>query len=173
VDGDGIPYRTYPGTKHPLAAYFVRGSGHTEKATYTEKPEDYKNLMDRLARKFETAKKYVPKPEVDLNAKAKVGIIAFGSSHFAIYESRDQLKNSNLETSYFRLRALPFTEELRKFVEKHDHVYVVEQDRDAQLRDLVRLELPDLAMKIRSVRHYTGLPITANFVTDSILEQER
>ena len=173
VDGDGIPYRTVPGTNHPLAAYFTRGSGHTEKATYTEKPEDYVNLMDRLARKYNTARKYVPAPIVDTVPNASVGIIAFGSTDFAIYESRDQLKVANIPTSYLRIRALPFTDELRTFVEKHEHVYVVEQNRDGQLRDLIRLELPDLAMKIRSIRHYDGLPIDARFVTDAIMEQER
>ncbi len=173
VDGDGIPYRTLPGTPHPLAAYFTRGSGHTEKATYTERPDDYINLMDRLSRKYDTARKYVPKPIVDNNKDAKVGLIGFGSTHFALYESRDQLKVANIPTSYFRLRALPFTEELRKFVEQHDRIYVIEQNRDAQLRDLIRLELPEYAMKIRSVRHYSGLPIDARFVTDAIMEQER
>ncbi len=173
VDGDGICYRTLPGTDHPLAPYFVRGSGHSEKATYTEKPEDYQNLMDRLERKFQTARKFVPKPEIVQDANARIGIIAFGSTHFAIYESRDQLKVANMPTGYFRLRALPFTEELRKFVEAHDRVYVVEQNRDAQLRDLITLELPDLATKLHSVRHYNGLPIDAQFVTDAIMQQEK
>lgn len=173
IDGDGICYRTLPGTDHALAPYFVRGSGHTEKATYTEKPEDYQNLMDRLERKFQTSRKFVPKPEIQSEPNAKVGIIAFGSTHFAIYESRDQLKAANVPTSYYRLRALPFTEELRKFVESHDRVYVVEQNRDAQLRDLLTLELPDLATKLHSIRHYTGLPIDAQFVTDEILKQEK
>ncbi|HEY9680706.1 MAG TPA: 2-oxoacid:acceptor oxidoreductase subunit alpha [Oculatellaceae cyanobacterium] len=173
VDGDGIPYRTLPGTPHPKAAYFTRGSGHNERAGYTEKPEDYKNLMDRLNRKFETAKKYVPGPVVDTKPGAKIGIIAFGSSDFAVRESRDQLNVANIATSYLRLRALPFTEELRKFVESHERVYVVEQNRDAQMRDLIRLELPECSMKLRSIRHYDGLPIDARFVTDAIMEQER
>ena len=173
VDGDGICYRTLPGTDHALAPYFVRGSGHSEKATYTEKPDDYKNLMDRLDRKFQTARKHVPEPIVDQNAQAKIGLIAFGSTHFAVIESRDQLKGTGTQTSYLRLRALPFTEDLRKFVESHDHVYVIEQNRDAQLRDLIRLELPEYAMKIRSIRHYDGLPVDAQFVTDAIKEQEK
>lgn len=173
VDGDGIPYRTLPGTDHPQAAYFTRGSGHNEKAGYTEKPEDYVNLMDRLEKKFQTARKFVPAPIVSVEKGAKIGIIAFGSSDFAVIESRDQLKAANIPTSYLRVRALPFTDDLRKFVETHDHVYVVEQNRDAQMRDLIRLELPDLAMKIRSVKHYDGLPIDARFVTDAIMEQER
>jgi 2-oxoglutarate ferredoxin oxidoreductase subunit alpha len=173
VDGDGIPYRTLPGTDHPQAAYFTRGSGHNEKAGYTEKPEDYVNLMDRLEKKFQTARKFVPAPVVSVEKGAKIGIIAFGSSDFAVIESRDQLKAANIPTSYLRVRALPFTDDLRKFVETHDHVYVVEQNRDAQMRDLIRLELPELAMKIRSVKHYDGLPIDARFVTDAIMEQER
>jgi 2-oxoglutarate/2-oxoacid ferredoxin oxidoreductase subunit alpha len=173
VDGDGICYRTIPGTDNPLAAYFNRGSGHNEKAGYTERPDDYENLMNRLNKKYETARQYVPKPEVSLEAGAKVGIIAFGSTHHAIYESRDQLKVANLPTSYLRLRAIPFTDELRKFVEQHDRVYVVEQNRDAQLRDLIRLELPEMAMKLRSIVHFNGLPIDARFVTDAIMEQER
>jgi 2-oxoglutarate ferredoxin oxidoreductase subunit alpha len=172
VDGDGIPYRTLPGTNHPLAAYFTRGSGHTEKATYTEKPEDYVNLMNRLDKKYQTARQYVPKPEVDNVSGAKIGIIAFGSSNFAVQESRDQLKTSNISTSYLRLKALPFTDQLKQFVESHDRIYVVEQNRDAQLRDLIRLELPEHAMKLRSIRHYNGLPIDARFVTDAIIEQE-
>lgn len=172
VDGDGIPYRTLPGTDHPLGAYFTRGSGHTAKATYTEKPEDYLYLMDRLAKKFETAKKHVPAPVVDTVSGAKVGIIAFGSSDFAVQESRDQLKEKGLATSYLRLRALPFTAELKQFVDAHDVVYVVEQCRDAQLRDLIRLELPESSMKFKSVLHYNGLPIDADFVTEAIIKGE-
>jgi 2-oxoglutarate/2-oxoacid ferredoxin oxidoreductase subunit alpha len=173
VDGDGIPYRTLPGTNHPLGAYFTRGSGHNEKAGYTEKPEDYLKLMDRLALKMETAKKFVPKPVVDTKKDAKIGIIAFGSSDFAVQESRDQLAVSNVQTSYLRVRALPFTQELHQFVDAHDRVYVVEQDRDAQLRDLLRLEMPESSMKFRSVLHYDGLPIDARFITDAITQQER
>lgn len=173
VDGDGIPCRTIPGTNSPLAAYFTRGSGHNEKAVYSERPEDYENLMNRLNKKFQTARKYVPKPDIDIDKNAKIGIIAIGSTHFAITESRDQLKAANKPASYMRIKAIPFTEDLRKFVEQHDRVYVVEQNRDAQLRDLIRLEIPDLAMKIRSVLHFNGLPVDARFVTDAILEQEK
>lgn len=173
VDGDGIPYRTIPGTDHPLAAYFTRGSGHNEKALYTERPDDYVNLMDRLNKKYQTARTYVPKPELIEAKNAKVGIIAFGSSDPAIKESLEQLKASNLEASYLRIKAVPFTEELHKFVEKYDRVYVVEQNRDAQMRDLIRLELPQFSMKLRSVRNYDGLPIDARSITDAILEQEK
>jgi len=173
VDGDGICYRTLPGTPHPLAAYFTRGSGHNERAAYSERPDDYLNLMDRLNRKYQTARKYVPKPVVDTVDKAKVGIIAFGSSDVAVQESREQLADNKITTSYYRVRALPFTDELKQFVERHDRIYVVEQNRDAQMRDLIRLELPELATKFRSVLHYNGLPIDARSITDAIMKQEK
>jgi 2-oxoglutarate ferredoxin oxidoreductase subunit alpha len=174
VDGDAIPYRTAPGTNHPLAAYFTRGSGHNERAAYTERPEDYINLMERLLRKFYTAKKYVPQPEIQIDGKAKVGVIYAGSSYPAVLESRHQLaKEHNLPVSLLRVRALPFTDDIRDFVAKHDHVYVVEQNRDAQMRDLLRIEYPELSMKFRSVRHFSGLPIDARSVTDAIMEQEK
>lgn len=173
IDGDGIPYRTLPGTNHPLAAYFTRGSGHTERATYTERPDDYKNLMDRLNKKFNTARLHVPPPVVQYEKGAKIGLIAFGSSHFAVYESRHQLKLANTPTSYLRLRALPFNDELRRFVELHEIIYVVEQNRDAQMRDLARLQLPDLSERLRSICHYDGLPIDATFITDAIMDDKR
>lgn len=173
VDGDGIPFRTLPGTNHPNAAYFTRGSGHNEKAGYTERPDDYVKLMDRLLKKLETAKKYIPQPVIDKNASAKVGIIAFGSSDPAIGESRDQLKAAGLETSYLRLRALPLTDDVKAFIESHDRTYIVEQNRDGQLRDIIVSEFSHLATKIRSVRHYDGLPLDARFVTDSIQSQEK
>lgn len=173
IDGDGIPYRTLPGTDHPLAAYFTRGSGHTEKATYTERPEDYVNLMNRLEKKFNTARQFVPKPQVVTEKDAKVGIIAFGSSHFAVEEARDELKEAGIKTSYLRVKALPFTEELKKFVESHERVYVVEQNRDGQLHDLIALELPNQATKLRSVKHYNGLPLNARFVTEAVSGEEK
>ncbi|MCA0312219.1 MAG: 2-oxoacid:acceptor oxidoreductase subunit alpha [Candidatus Melainabacteria bacterium] len=173
IDGDGIPYRTLPGTDHPLAAYFTRGSGHTEKATYTERPEDYVNLMNRLEKKFNTARQFVPKPQVVTEKDAKVGIIAFGSSHFAVEEARDELKEAGIKTSYLRVKALPFTEELKKFVDSHERVYVVEQNRDGQLHDLIALELPNQATKLRSIKHYNGLPLNARFVTEAVSGEEK
>jgi 2-oxoglutarate ferredoxin oxidoreductase subunit alpha len=173
VDGDGIPYRTLPGTKHPLASYFTRGSGHNEKAGYTERPDDYVNLMDRLLRKYNTARQFVPKPVLNAVKGAQIGIIAFGSSDPAVRESQHQLETSGIAADYLRIRALPFTTELHEFVQKHERIYVVEQDRDAQMRDLIRLELPEQATKLRSVRHYNGLPIDARSITDAIIEQEK
>ncbi|MGB2715403.1 MAG: 2-oxoacid:acceptor oxidoreductase subunit alpha [Vicinamibacterales bacterium] len=172
VDGDGIPYRTIPGTKMP--AYFTRGSGHNEKGQYSERPDDYVHNMDRLARKFETARTLMPKPEVDPVAGAAIGIIGYGTSHPAILESRDQLTQENdVRASYLRLRAYPFTSELTEFIDTHQRVYVVEQNRDAQMLGLMRLELdPGQIAKLRSVRHYSGLPIDARSVTEEILIQE-
>jgi 2-oxoglutarate ferredoxin oxidoreductase subunit alpha len=177
VDGDGIPYRTLPGTNHPLAAYFTRGSGHTPEAEYSERATDYVSNLDRLARKFDTARSHVPPPVVSIEKGAEVGIIAYGTSDWAIQESRDQLRaEGDLKTSYLRLRALPFNSDLADFVSRHQRVYVVEQNRDGQMLQLVRLELasrPELGGKLRSVLHYSGLPIDARFVTEQVLSQER
>src|SRR6266702_2923083 len=174
VDGDGIPYRTLPGTDHPAAAYFTRGSGHNEKALYTERPDDYENNMLRLARKFETAKTLVPKPILQGDGKEKVGIIAFGTSHWAVIESRDQLQRENeIATDYLRIRAFPFTQEVHDFVAKHDRIYVVEQNRDSQMLNLLKIDLnPVDVVKLHSVLHFNGLPIDARTVTGAIASQE-
>jgi 2-oxoglutarate ferredoxin oxidoreductase subunit alpha len=174
VDGDAIPYRTLPGTDHPKAAYFTRGSGHNENAIYTERPDDYQNLLERLNRKFETARTLVPAPAVVQTGKSKIGIIAYGTSDFAITESRDQLKKEyGLEVDYLRIRAYPFTHEIHDFVASHERVYVVEQNRDAQMLSLLKLDLPaENIVRLRSARHFNGLPIDARFVTDEIVLQE-
>jgi 2-oxoglutarate ferredoxin oxidoreductase subunit alpha len=174
VDGDGIPYRTLPGTDHPKAAYFTRGSGHNEKALYTERPDDYQNLMERLDRKFQTARTLVPAPEVVQTGKSKVGLIAFGSSDFAVRESRDQLKKEyGLETDYLRLRAFPFSKEVHAFVAAHSRVYIIEQNRDGQMLSLLKLDLPSEDIpKLRSIRYFDGLPLDARTVTDKLVLQE-
>ncbi len=174
VDGDGIGYRTLPGTDHPKAAYFTRGSGHNENAQYSERADDYQNNMDRLNRKFETARSHVPKPEILANGKSKIGIIAYGTSHWALTESRDQLRGEyGVETDYLRIRAFPFNRDVHQFVESHDRVYVLDQNRDGQMLDLLKLDLnASQATKLRSVRHYNGLPIDARSVTDEIISQE-
>jgi 2-oxoglutarate ferredoxin oxidoreductase subunit alpha len=172
VDGDGIAYRTIPGDGLP--AYFTRGSGHNAKGQYSERPDDYVENMDRLSRKFESARARVPAPVVQTNPKAKIGIIGFGTSHFATEESRDQLlEETQVETSYFRLRAYPFNQELAAFIDAHERIYVIEQNRDAQMRQLMKLELtPERQTKLRSVLHYNGLPIDARSITDDVLAQE-
>jgi 2-oxoglutarate ferredoxin oxidoreductase subunit alpha len=172
-DGDGIPYRTLPGTDHPLAGYFTRGSGHDEKAAYTESAETYARVMDRLAKKYETARSFVPPPVVDRVPGAEVGILGFGSSHWAIVEARDLLSADGLKTSYLLLKAVPFTNDVRSFIRAYDRVYVVEQNRDAQMASLLTMEYPDLATKLRPVLHYDGLPIDAESVVERIKERER
>jgi len=173
VDGDGIGYRTLPGTEHPAAAYFTRGSGHNEKSQYSERPDDFERNMERINRKFETARSFVPRPEVS-TGKSKIGILAYGTSHWAIIEARDQLrKEYNLETDYLRLRAYPFTREVEQFIAEHDRVYVVEQNRDAQMLALLKLDLRvDLLPRLRSVAHIHGLPMDARSVTDEIMTME-
>lgn len=175
VDGDGIPYRTLPGTKHPLAPYFTRGSGHNERAGYSERPEDYKNNMDRLARKFDTARQRVPAPVIAANPQAEIGLIGYGTSHWAIEETRDWLREQHgLQTSYLRLRAYPFNDDLQNFIRTHRRVYVIEQNRDAQMFGLLKFELDAAEIaKLRSVLHYDGLPITPNSIVRSILAYEK
>ena len=172
VDGDGIPYRTIPGDEMP--AFFCRGSGHNQWAQYSERPDDYKENVDRLARKFETSRDWVPAPVVDINQDASIGIVAFGTTHWAIVESRDQLETeAALKTSYYRVRAYPFRDALTSFVNRHERIYIVEQNRDAQMLSLMKLDLPvELTERLRSVLHYAGDPIDARTVTDSILIQE-
>ena len=173
VDEDGIPWRSIPGTGGP--PFFTRGSGHNEQALYTERPDDYVNNMDRLARKFDTARTLVPAPVVQLDPEHKIGIIAFGSSHWAVEEARDQLREeSGIKTSYLRLRAYPFTPEVDDFIRQHDRIYVVEQNRDGQMRSLLLMDgEAQYAPRIRSVLHYSGLPIDARSITDEILRQEQ
>src|SRR5712671_1443009 len=174
LDGDGVGYRTLPGTDHPAAAYFTRGSGHNDKSNYSERPDDYENNMERLNRKFESTRSFVPRPEILKGGNAKIGIIAYGTSHWGIIESRDQLRNEYaIETDYLRLRAYPFTREVHEFIEQHERVYVVEQNRDAQMLSLLKLDLkPELIMRLRSIAHLDGLPLDARSVTDELSTME-
>jgi 2-oxoglutarate ferredoxin oxidoreductase subunit alpha len=174
VDGDGIGYRTLPGTDHPAASYFARGSGHNEKAQYSERPDDFERNMERLNKKFETARSAVPRPELAMGDKAKIGIIAYGTTHWAITESRDQLANEyKVETDYLRVRSFPFTREVHEFIERHERVYVVEQNRDGQMASLLKLDLkPELTPRLRSICHIHGLPIDARSVTDELMMME-
>ena len=174
ADGDGVGYRTLPGTDHPAAGYFTRGSGHDERAHYTERPTDYVSNMDRLAHKFETARHRVPSPVIREAAGHEVGIIAYGTSHWAIVESLDQLQQEHdIDASYCRVRAFPFSDEVKDFIRRHRRVYVVDQNRDAQMCQLLRLDVePEEVKKLRSVLHYNGLPLDARSVTGAIVTQE-
>jgi 2-oxoglutarate/2-oxoacid ferredoxin oxidoreductase subunit alpha len=172
VDGDGIPYRTVAGDGLP--SYFCRGSGHDEHAHYSERPADYVRNVDRLDRKFQHARTLVPPPAIDRMDGARVGLIGYGTSHWAIVESRDQLREeAGLDTSYLRLRAFPFNDDLEAFIAAHDRIYIVEQNRDAQMAALVTLDIAAaMVPKLRHVLHYNGLPIDARTITDEILRQE-
>jgi len=174
IDGDAIGYRTLPGTQHPAAAYFTRGSGHNAQGNYSERPDDYENNMERLRRKFENVRAVAPAPVVEKMPNAEIGIIAFGTTHWALTESRDQLRDEhNLATDYLRIRAFPFNHEIADFVRSHKRVYVVEQNRDAQMLNLLRMDLDaELLLKLRSVARLDGLPIDARSVTDEIAAME-
>jgi len=174
VDGDGIGYRTLPGTDHVAASYFSRGSGHNEKGQYSERPDDFERNMERLNRKFETSRSLVPRPEMVSDGKSKIGIIAYGTSHWALIECRDQLRDEyQVETDYLRLRAYPFTREVHDFIKHHDRVYVVEQNRDRQMLDLLKLDVdPNLVPRLRSIAHIHGLPLDARSVTDELMTME-
>jgi 2-oxoglutarate/2-oxoacid ferredoxin oxidoreductase subunit alpha len=173
VDGDGVPFRTLPGTDHPAAGYFTRGSGHDEHARYTESAETYAANMDRLLRKFETARTALPAPVIDESTGSKIGLIAFGSTHAAVLESRQALAAAKLPVDYLRIRALPLSGQVVEFVSRHERVYVIEQNRDGQVFDLLRLALPPaLVERLRSIRHYDGQPIPADAITEPLLESE-
>ena len=174
VDGDAIGWRTLPGTMHPKAAYFTRGSGHNDAAAYTEKPEEYTALMERLSRKFENARKLLPAPVVVKDGSSKIGFLAYGSTDCALQESIDQIrKRHGVEVDYMRLRAWPFAHEVHDFVASHERVYVVEQDRDGQLASLLKLDLPaDQVVKLRSILHYNGLPVDADSITEEFAIKE-
>jgi 2-oxoglutarate ferredoxin oxidoreductase subunit alpha len=172
VDGDGIPYRTVPGNRHPRAAYFTRGSGHDENAHYSEDNEVWHNMMARLKRKYATARQYVPRPVVETMDGARVGIIAFGSTEPAIQEARHFLAEENIKTDFLRLRAIPFTAEVEEFIRSHERIYVVEMNRDGQLHQLLTIANPKWAMNLISIAYIDGLPLTALFVQDAIEAKE-
>jgi len=174
VDGDGIPYRTLPGTDHPLAPYFVRGSGHNENAKYTERPEDYVALMDRLAKKIETAKTLIPQPIVKYHEGAEIGIIIYGSTDVPMVECQEQLRSEyGIDVHYMRIRALPFTSHLKEFFGRCKRVYSVEQNRDGQMGDLIRLEVEGDQGKVVKILHYQGLPLDARFITNGVIAHEK
>lgn len=167
-DGDGIPYRTVPGNPHRMASYFTRGSGHDADANYSEDEHDYKYILDRLRKKFETARKYVPKPIIEVTKGVKTGVICYGSSYEPVREARDRLRAAGLKTNHMLLRALPLTTEVRDFLAEHDTIHLVEQNRDGQMAAIIKDEYPDLGAKIVSVLVYNGLPVTAGEVVKQI-----
>jgi 2-oxoglutarate ferredoxin oxidoreductase subunit alpha len=168
VDGDGIGWRTLPGTDHPLAAYFTRGSGHNERAQLSERSEDWEANMDRLTRKFDTARALVPTPVVDSVAGAEIGIIGFGSITPAVDEARAILAAKGVKTSFLRLRALPLNGETTAFMAAHKQVFVVEMNTDSQLASMLTLHAPEHATKLRRANNNSGLPVSANWIVNKI-----
>jgi 2-oxoglutarate/2-oxoacid ferredoxin oxidoreductase subunit alpha len=169
-DGDGIGYRTLPGV-HPKAAYFTRGSGHTQYGAYTEDAADYQLVLDRLLKKWATAGRLVPRALIDATAGSPLGIVSLGSCDGAIREALDVLKQRGVALDYMRVRAFPFSEDVEKFLAAHELLFVVEQNRDAQLRALLTLETAVDKAKLRSLLHYNGLPISSQFIVEGVLAE--
>jgi 2-oxoglutarate/2-oxoacid ferredoxin oxidoreductase subunit alpha len=172
-DGDGIGPRTLPGTPHPLAAYFTRGSGHNSQAQYTERPDEWEANMERLNRKFEHARTLVPAPVVDEVRGAEIGLIAYGSTDPGIVEARTILAARGIKTSYLRLKALPTTTAFNDFVARLKRVYVVENNFDGQMTKILQTEAPEHAGHITAITHCDGLPLTARWIAQAIVEKER
>ena len=170
VDGDGIAYRTLPG-EHPKGAYFTRGSGHTKLGAYTEDADAYQEVVDRLLVKWETARTLVPEPVIEYSKFNKSAILSFGSCDGAVKEALVKLKDKNIGLNYCRVKAFPFTDSVQDFIDKHERIYVVEQNRDAQLRTLLMLDIDTDPKKLISMLHYKGLPISADFVIERVLEE--
>jgi 2-oxoglutarate ferredoxin oxidoreductase subunit alpha len=172
VDGDGVCYRTLPGTDHPAAAYFTRGTGHNEAAGYSERPEDWSANLIRLAKKHDQARTIVPGPVVELVEGAEVGIIAYGTTDPAVHEARHRLAADGVPTSYLRLRALPLEGQLVEFIRQHQRVYVVENNLDGQMHGLIQLHTPADADRLVSLAKCDGLPLTAGWISAAVLQRE-
>ncbi len=168
-DGDGIPYRTLPGNRHPMSAYFTRGTGHDEQARYTEEAPVFQRVLERLKKKHKTAKQYVPAPILHETRGAEIGILAYGSTESAVQEARAQLAATGLKSSLMRVRALPFSKEVGKFLEKYEQIVVVEMNRDGQMYQLLCMDYPALAPKLRSVAFQDGLPASAKWIREGII----
>ena len=167
VDGDGVTYRTIPG-EHPKGAFFSRGSGHDKFGQYTEESDAYQDVMDRIARKFETAAKSLPAPQVHKQKGAKVGIVSLGGCHAAVLEAVDRLRDQGIIADYLRVRSFPFAKGVHEFLKSYESVFVVEQNRDAQLRALLTIETGFPRDSMTSVLDYSGLPLTAKVVVDAV-----
>jgi 2-oxoglutarate/2-oxoacid ferredoxin oxidoreductase subunit alpha len=172
-DHDGIPYRTVPGNRHPASSYFTRGTGHDEQARYSEEADVWQRMMDRLKQKYQTARQFVPHPIAHFMPGANVGILAFGSTEYAILEAQHQLAvEHQLPTDFLRIRALPFTDEVTAFIEKHQEIFVVEMNRDGQMCQILTVQYPQFAPRFKSVAVGDGLPASAKWVREGILAQQ-
>ncbi len=172
VDDDGVPYRTIPGTDHPFSAYFARGTGHNEMADYSERSDDWVENMARLRKKMMTAHQHLPQPIIETHADAEIGIVTFGTNEDAIREARDWLADEGIQSGYLRVRALPLASSVSDFIADHQRVYVIENNFDGQLNQLIRLEHAGDITHLRSLALGDGLPMTPSWIYDSIKEQE-
>ena len=172
IDGDFIPYRTVPGNRHPNSAYFARGTGHDDYARYSEHPVDWEKNLDRIKNKVDSSRGDLPSPVIKKQRGAKNGLIAFGSTDSALIEALDYLKQDGVKLNYMRLRALPPAQEVLDFIRKHEKVYVLENNRDGQMYDILLLEVPEKATDMISLAHVDGLPLNAEWIRESILREE-
>lgn len=171
VDGDGIPYRTYPGTHPTKGSFFTRGTSRDEYAVYTEDGEAYKRNVDRLAKKWETAKTKVPAPQLyQTKNQSENGILFFGTSQYSSEEAMDLMKAEGLNFDAIRIKSFPFTKEVEDFITSHQRIFVIEQNRDAQMRSLLMVELNTNPDKLISVLNYDGMPITADHIVKNITQ---
>jgi 2-oxoglutarate ferredoxin oxidoreductase subunit alpha len=173
VDGDGIGWRTLPGINHPQGAYFTRGTGHNEAAGYSERPEDWSRNLERLYKKHDTARTLAPAPVIAAVGDAEIGLISYGTNDPAVSEARDRLAKSGVKTSYLRIRALPLESTLIEFIQKHPRCYVIENNFEGQMHQLIQLHAPELATKVVSLAKCDGLPLSARWIMEAIQEQER
>ncbi len=172
VDGDGIPYRTVPGNRHPASAYFARGTGHDEMTRYSEDPDVWERGLNRLKRKIQDNRYLLPEPVIERMEGAKFAIVGFGSTDPAIQEARDLMAEVGFPTAYMRIRSLPFRDEVCSFLHEFDRTYVVELNRDGQLKQLLTMNFSECGSRLRQVSHIDGMPITANWIKERILSME-
>ncbi len=172
VDGDGIPYRTVPGTDHPFSAYFARGTGHDVMATYSERSDDWVENMHRLRLKMDTAREKLPGPIIDDTSGSDIGIVTFGTNEDAVREARDWLANDGIQTDYLRVRALPIASAVGDFIHSHKSVFVIENNFDGQLNQLLHIESPEDISHVRSLALGDGLPMTPSWIYENLKEQE-
>jgi 2-oxoglutarate ferredoxin oxidoreductase subunit alpha len=172
IDGDGIPYRTLPGNQHPRSGHFVRGTSHDEYAGYTEDGETWVAIFNRIKKKIEFARESLPEPVIQLRGGGDVGIIASGSVDSAVVEACDLLADEGLNVDYLRIRGIPFSKTIKQFITDHRVAYVVELNRDGQLSQLLTMDFPDVAYKLRKVAHMDGLPLPAKWIKEQIQSRE-
>ncbi len=171
IDGDGIPYRTLPGTDHPLAGFFTRGTGHNEMAAYSEKPTDWEKNLERLYRKFETARELLPPPEIHSKGSSRYAIISFGSNHPSIIEALDIFEANGTPIDYLRLRALPINEAVREFTARYENIFIIENNYEGQLHNILQLEMPEHTAKMISITRCNGLPFSPEWIVEQLEEQ--